>query len=639
MSQVNKNSKIADLLSVAFMVTTIVLALVVYISMQILNDNQRKYSKAVLSEIATNHAHMVHLFLENSKGQAKNFVKLSDGSFVFDSRKALASIIDPALKNHIEFYILNNKGIVINAIGEDFEKGINALKVLGLKDYDIAKPFFGDVVLHAQKCFVSLAPMPNKDWTAVALLPVDALRSDTYTALYYVLIVLGLWIVFCTSFACFFMYNQRKAYSLAQNYAEKAHQILDEIPCGIVRCANDEQWTILDYTESLPSILGVSEDEIALDYNNCWRDLIHPDDRGLVKAMEPKEGESVMSAEYRIVRKNGDSVYIMDRTRLIENEDKEFLWCVIIDVNDLKISQAQEHNMVGRYKHLLEMSGNILYEYDIEDEQFGVSLEFFKKFEYSLPEDEGHSYYPILTNVIHPEDMDLFSSMQMRIKVGGKVAAALLRIKKYNDEWNWCQLRQTSWRDNQGRLKAIGTIDNVDKETRKLQKLQDDVQRDSFTSLYNKVATEQLINREIALNPDNRGAFCIIDIDNFKHVNNSFGHAMGDIVIKKLANGLSQIFRSNDIVGRIGGDEFIVYIKNMRNLRPLLQKIDSVHAFFRQTFEDNNVKVSISCSIGIALSPKDGGSYDEIYRNADKALYRSKMTKDVYQFYDPEIDL
>ncbi len=638
MVQITKSYKNFGIIGSAFIGITIILALVVFFSMQTLDSSQRKYSMSVLNEVASNHAQMIHMFVEAAKGQAKNYTIMPDGTYEFIAQRALQDIIDPSLKNHIEFYILNKNGTVISAIGEEIEKGANALSTLGIKKYDRAKPAFFSLYVGEGECYVSLVPMRSENWTAVALLPVDGLREDAYSSLYFVIAALCVWIVFCTSFAFYFMYSLRKTYVTATAYADKLHETINEIPCGIVRCLNDEAWTIVDYSESLPTILGIGNDEISTVYNNCWRDFIHPDDSDIVKNMVPEVGGDVLTAEYRIKRKDGSSIYVMDRTKLVETNGESWLWCVILDVNDLKKSQVQEHNMVGRYKHLLEMSDNVLYEYDIESDQLSVSLEFFKKFEYALPDGDELNYYPIDSDIIHADDMDLFKSMQMRIKVGGKVTAALLRIKKPDDDWIWCQLRQTAWTDDKGKLKAIGKIDNVDKETRTLQKLQDDVQRDSFTSLYNKVATEELINKEIIFNPDARGAFCIIDIDNFKMVNSSFGHAMGDMVIKNLANGLSHIFRSNDIVGRIGGDEFIVYIKNMPNLRPLLQKVDNVQEYFRQTFEDNNVKVSISCSIGIALFPKDGESYDELYRRADKALYRSKMTKDAYHFYDAELD-
>ncbi len=637
--QSTKNeNKIFDIIGSAFISIVVILSFVVFTILQTAEDHKRKDSRAILSEISTNHAHAIHRFIIAVEGQMNTAAASLGTTKTFDAQKALEEITDPTPISDIEVYIINSKGIIINAIGEELALGDNVVQIFKLENYNKI-PSTTTLTLNNKQFHIGLTPMLHEGWTAMALMQASKAVDSSRHSTYFAMTALGALILLCVGFTSYFMCIQRKAYCNTQAYAEKLQQTLNEIPCGIVRCLNNDEWTILDYTDSLPSVIGISSEDIRSVYNNCWRDMIHPDDRALAKAMIPTAGEGVMSAEYRIKRKDGSSLYIMDRTRIIESENGSFVWCVIIDVDDLKKSQAQERNMVGQYRHLLEMSDNILYEFDMEANQFAASLEFFKKFEYPLPPDIGLNYYPVDSGIIHPDDMDLFMSMQMRIKVGGKVTAALLRIKTYDDRWLWCQLRQTAWTDDAGKLKAIGKIDNVDEETRTLQKLQDDVQRDSFTTLYNKVATEELITREIINDPAARGAFCIIDIDNFKQVNSSFGHVTGDAVIKNLANGLSHIFRSDDIVGRIGGDEFIVYMKNVPNLRPLLHKTVHVQEHFRQTFEENNIKVSISCSIGIALFPKDGASYEELYRHADKALYRSKMSKDTYNFYDPEIDL
>ena len=128
-------------------------------------------------------------------------------------------------------------------------------------------------------------------------------------------------------------------------------------------------------------------------------------------------------------------------------------------------------------------------------------------------------------------------------------------------------------------------------------------------------------------------------MDNFKQVNDVLGHMIGDEVIREMAHGLSSIFRSSDIVGRVGGDEFIVFLKDIVKLRGLLFKVESILKLFRQDFESEGKTITISASIGIALYPKDGSTFDQLYKKADKALYRSKKKKDTYNFYDDTLDV
>ncbi len=552
---------------------------------------------------------------------------------------------------HCDFYLLDQAGTIISFGGPIVEKNQKNLN-------DLEKIYFSDALNRANlkipssnnqtelavikfnqgEFYIDFASLPDLGWTLAALLPTKRVQSRVYTTIFTILGTLGIWIVLFVGMAGYLIYMQRKLHAVAHAKVDELQQTINTIPCAIVRCMKDEKLTIIDYTDSLTEMICATHDDIHKIYHNSWLELIYPDDIEQAMSFLEQKGTDVVTAEYRLLRKNKKPIYIMDRARLVHDELGSWFWCVILDIDDLKKSQLQERNVVERYKKILEMSDNMLYEYDLRSHKLSISSQFFENFNYPMPAVGNRGHYPVNRDIVHPDDLDLFMSMQMRIKVGGRMATALLRIKTYQGQWLWCQLRQTAWTDENGMLKAIGKIENVDKETRILHKLKDDVQRDSFTSLYNKKATEELVQRELNLTSEERGAFCIIDIDNFKQVNSVFGHAMGDMVIKNLADGLAQTFRSDDIVGRIGGDEFIVYLKDMVNLRPLLSKIDSIQDFFRQTFEDGDTKLAISCSIGIALFPKDGTNYAELYRNADKALYRSKIKKDTYNFYDEKID-
>ncbi len=180
--------------------------------------------------------------------------------------------------------------------------------------------------------------------------------------------------------------------------------------------------------------------------------------------------------------------------------------------------------------------------------------------------------------------------------------------------------------------------------------LKDVAERDSLTGLYNKGATEKYISAFIARNiePSPKGALFIIDVDNFKTVNDRLGHAFGDLVLCELSGKLKTIFRSSasnvgqdisgDIIGRIGGDEFMVFMKNTTDTVMLTNKANSILQAFRNSYQDGNQEVvMIAGSVGIAACPENGGSFEDLYRCADIALYLSKNKgKDTYSFYSGE---
>ncbi len=116
----------------------------------------------------------------------------------------------------------------------------------------------------------------------------------------------------------------------------------------------------------------------------------------------------------------------------------------------------------------------------------------------------------------------------------------------------------------------------------------------------------------------------IIDIDRFKEVNDTFGHSRGDEVLRKIGKELSKTFRGGDIVGRLGGDEFMVFSPTLNIYENVAQKAKELNDALRFTVEEDGKSISISASIGIAIYPHDAENYEDLYKKSDKALYYVK---------------
>ncbi len=155
--------------------------------------------------------------------------------------------------------------------------------------------------------------------------------------------------------------------------------------------------------------------------------------------------------------------------------------------------------------------------------------------------------------------------------------------------------------------------------------------KDGLSGLYNKKTTEELIIKNLT-KVDN-GALMVIDVDNFKSINDTFGHLYGDMVIKQLASVLRSIFQKSDILGRVGGDEFFVFLRNYNDKGVLDARANDICREFRKTYEHNGQSVSISSSIGIATTD-DSLDFEELYKKADVALYETKANgKNGFTFF------
>ena len=165
----------------------------------------------------------------------------------------------------------------------------------------------------------------------------------------------------------------------------------------------------------------------------------------------------------------------------------------------------------------------------------------------------------------------------------------------------------------------------VHKNNKKTDELIRSAQIDALTGLYNKKTTETKINN-ILTSPDgpDKGALIIMDIDKFKSINDTYGHAIGDTVLKEFGNFIYGRFSDSGIVGRIGGDEFIVFINDITSFEFVLDKvrqfIEDVHQLKFSEFPD-----TITTSIGIAYFPDSGDCFMDLYKNADTALYHTKQ--------------
>ncbi len=164
----------------------------------------------------------------------------------------------------------------------------------------------------------------------------------------------------------------------------------------------------------------------------------------------------------------------------------------------------------------------------------------------------------------------------------------------------------------------------------------DRADRDSLVSAFNKAATKTKVDEYLTENA--HSAFFILDVDNFKSINDKNGHPFGDKVLVYLYKRILHAIRSDDLVGRIGGDEFVIFIKDISNLHIVKSKAKSLCKYVNVPFTDENgVSVNISISVGISISPANGTNFEELYHKADIALYTSKHKgKNTFTIYSDD---
>lgn len=163
---------------------------------------------------------------------------------------------------------------------------------------------------------------------------------------------------------------------------------------------------------------------------------------------------------------------------------------------------------------------------------------------------------------------------------------------------------------------------------------------DGLTGLPGRLLLEDRLNQATYHADRNRKTFaCLfIDLDKFKPVNDTFGHSVGDELLKAVANRLQDSIRKADTVARLGGDEFVVVLNEIEQEEDVVAIIEQILDCIKQAFHIEGHELSISCSIGISIYPRDGKTPDTLLIHADKAMYQAKQ-KGGYAFFNSGITL
>lgn len=232
---------------------------------------------------------------------------------------------------------------------------------------------------------------------------------------------------------------------------------------------------------------------------------------------------------------------------------------------------------------------------------------------------------------IHHEDRVMF---RKKLKMSGPKDFEL-RILGEKDRWIWSECRMQQIDTESGKTAYAGKMQNInERKQRELQLLEENA-KDVLTGLRNRTALKEQLS--IWLSGKIKGYLFMIDIDNFKVINDTKGHAAGDEMLRRFAEVLLNIFRSTDLVGRIGGDEFVVYMPDTQDMEIAGNRAGEIMERLAEISLSEGIILSVS--IGIACCPKDGSEYEQLLRKADTAMYEAKTKgKKRYCFYSEKLE-
>jgi diguanylate cyclase (GGDEF)-like protein len=287
----------------------------------------------------------------------------------------------------------------------------------------------------------------------------------------------------------------------------------------------------------------------------------------------------------------------------------------------------------ARFRIALEASNDLVFEWDMDHDQITVEREAFNRlFQSHLDEKQALDPLPEIMKMIHPEDVTAVQDLLRPGSLKGKYPEEAnaftrdFRIQGGRSHSIWIRGTMIPIQDRSGRVsRAIGILKNVDKNKRLALEMQRKSQQDAVTGIFNRGYTEYAVNQYFfEAGKSANAALMMIDVDDFKQVNDTFGHLYGDRVLREITRKMADLFKGQTILGRIGGDEFVVFVENPLSMEWIEDKAWILIEKFAEAFAGQHPQVKTSCSIGISFAPLHGSDFQALLDKADAAMYQAK---------------
>lgn len=431
---------------------------------------------------------------------------------------------------------------------------------------------------------------------------------------------------------------------------EKMKAIVANTPGDVFSVENGE---IIYYSYNLAKTMGCELEE----YRNIIQEtkgkyFTDPRDRDLIhkKIITAKKEHKDIDFVFRSIAKNGENRYIHLKatyTELIEGSG--IYYGIMIDATS-SIMKEQELNISQQmFDSIIHQADLDVWEYNLKKDRLQLSEAGFNQISNQVPicvVKKNNNY--ILNefmkqmeckNLFTPKTYHVLSMLKEKI-VNRDFNNIIIDFSVYNQTNQWMKVTCEGIYDDEGELvNVIGYFQNVTKQIEKeVLALEEKkyAQFDSLTGIYNRRMGEILIQNSLSQqNQNHSSALLMIDLDDFKQINDNFGHLIGDCVLKNVANCIQKNLHEDDVFCRLGGDEFLVYtnILSSDELKEKIEKITNCIAVHCDC--ENDRKVDVTLSIGVSLSPKQGNDLQTLYLKADIALYHVKSHgKNNYYIYD-----
>ncbi len=296
------------------------------------------------------------------------------------------------------------------------------------------------------------------------------------------------------------------------------------------------------------------------------------------------------------------------------------------------------------YDAVSSIDKTMIFEYTFSPKRFALKDKFENIIDKDMKPLMGEAVYDVY-EYIHPDDLSIRRKLRKFFESKETFFTSEVRIKGKNGEYDWYRVSGCLEREKNGSPRYFaGKLTDASKQITMEKNLVQRAEKDMLTGVLNKKTMEEKMSNLLAEKmADRYYIFYMVDLDNFKNVNDTLGHIYGDKAIADTGTELTKIFKNQALIGRLGGDEFAVCSsydafdeESLKNY--IIKKAEQIKEANRRSYTDGANVVNITSSIGISVAPVDGTDFEIVYKKADSALYQSKKTgKDRYTLFNGEL--
>ena len=375
----------------------------------------------------------------------------------------------------------------------------------------------------------------------------------------------------------------------------------------------------------------------------CITEFVNPDEKeSFIEFIDGFSGEEI---EKCFLLKNSDGEYRLNLVKLTAFEGKPVLRNIDIEMVDIDSVVEVNYRIcddISRERVIMGLTGEYVFTYseltgDIKIVRYEASS---REVIVRLPLDEWREY--MADGRVAMEDMVELDSLINCIRTYMsdfcvKLTTSIRTLGKVMEKVKFIGTVYTKYTGENIVTGRIVLADGVN-SMGNIVEVVDELTMDSLTKVYNKKTITEYASRLVKQDTVNRISIAILDIDYFKQVNDRYGHLYGDKVITRVAKKLKEVVGEDGVVGRIGGDEFMIVLKGINDDYALRGILRAIRTQVKWEFKNDYENFQVTTSIGVAFSPNNGHDYEELFKKADFCLYVAKEKgRDRYVFSRDEI--